>query len=96
MPYYDYRCDKCQHTFEEFLPMKSRKKPEKKNCPACGEAKSVKQFITGVGGIGIDANHRIDGDAKGAFKDIMAKVSQSAGIKGSKREAWYNTRYGLS
>ena len=24
MPNYDYRCEKCEHTFEEFLPMKSR------------------------------------------------------------------------
>ena len=44
MPFYDYKCEKCEHTWEEMLKIKDHKKPEKKPCPKCGE-KKVKQII---------------------------------------------------
>ena len=95
MPFYDYKCSKCEHRFEEFLKISERKKPERAKCPACGDSKCVSQYISGVGGVGIDANHRIDGNAKGGFKEAMQKVIESPGIKGSKREQYYKTRWGL-
>ena len=44
MPFYEYKCLACQESFEEFLPMKQRKKPETKPCPKCGE-KRVQQTV---------------------------------------------------
>lgn len=44
MPNYDYMCGGCNHSFEEFLLMKDRKKPCKKPCPKCGK-KEIKQYI---------------------------------------------------
>ena len=95
MPFYDYKCAKCEHTFEEFLPLKDRKKPERKKCPACGEKGSVSQHISGGTGMAMDTNHRIDGNATGAFRDVMERVIQSDGIRGSKREQYYRTRWGM-
>lgn len=95
MPFYDYKCDKCEHSFEEFLALKDRKKPERKKCPSCGEKGCVKQFISGIGGVGVDSNHRIDGNAKGGFRDVMQKVAAAPGIKGSRREQYLKTRYGI-
>lgn len=95
MPFYDYKCEKCEHTFEEMLKINQRSKPEKAPCPACGEKKCVKQIITGIAGMKMDANMAIDGNAKGAFRDVMQRVTQAPVIKGSKREQYYKTRWGL-
>src|SRR4051812_28189700 len=45
MPTYDYRCDACGHTFEEFQSMND--KPMKK-CPQCKKQKLVRLFGTGA------------------------------------------------
>ena len=46
MPTYDYRCDACEHTFEEF---QSFSEAPLKKCPACGKKKLVRLFGTGAG-----------------------------------------------
>ena len=46
MPTYDYRCDACGHTFEEF---QSFSEAPLKKCPACGKKKLVRLFGTGAG-----------------------------------------------
>jgi putative FmdB family regulatory protein len=95
MPFYDYKCEKCDHAFEEMLAMKDRKKPERKNCPSCGEKGTVKQWIRDGAGVAVDAKMRIDGKATGGFRDALEKVIQAPGIKGSKREKYLRTRYGM-
>ena len=46
MPTYDYVCDACGHSFEEFQSMTA--KPLKK-CPECGKAKLRRLIGTGAG-----------------------------------------------
>lgn len=36
MPVYEYRCDACEHRFEEFLPISTKPTPP---CPKCGSEK---------------------------------------------------------
>ena len=95
MPFYDYKCDKCENMFEEFNKIADRESPTRRKCPSCGEKGSVRQVITGIGGVGVDKNHRIDGNAKGGFKDVMQKLVDAPGIKGSRREQYLKTRYGI-
>src|SRR5689334_18966047 len=45
MPTYDYECDACGHTFEEFQSM--TEKPLKK-CPACKKSKLRRLLGTGA------------------------------------------------
>lgn len=45
MPTYDYQCDACEHTFEEFQSMKDE--PLKK-CPQCGKPKLRRLFGSGA------------------------------------------------
>src|SRR6187399_1405359 len=47
MPTYDYKCDACEHTWEEFQPITSE--PTKK-CPSCSK-KKAKRLIGGGGGL---------------------------------------------
>lgn len=45
MPTYDYRCNACQHLFEEFQTFSE--KPLKK-CPKCGKSKLERLIGTGA------------------------------------------------
>ena len=45
MPTYDYRCDACEHQFEEF---QSISEPPLKKCPQCGRKKLRRLFGTGA------------------------------------------------
>jgi putative FmdB family regulatory protein len=45
MPTYDYECDACQHTFEEFQSISAE--PLKK-CPQCGKKKLRRLFGGGA------------------------------------------------
>ncbi len=47
MPTYEYRCNKCKHTFEEFHSMSAE---PIKRCPECGK-KSVERLISAGAGI---------------------------------------------
>lgn len=46
MPTYEYECDNCQHTFEEFQSMSD--KPLRK-CPQCGKLKLQRLIGAGAG-----------------------------------------------
>ena len=45
MPHYEYRCDGCGKTFEEYVTLAEKEK-KKTVCPACG-ARKVKQQFSG-------------------------------------------------
>ena len=47
MPTYDYICEGCEHTFEHFQSMSSRRL---RKCPDCGEAK-LERLIGGGSGL---------------------------------------------
>jgi predicted nucleic acid-binding Zn ribbon protein len=40
MPFYDYKCEACEHLFEEMLKIKDHKKPEKKTLSKMWREKS--------------------------------------------------------
>jgi putative FmdB family regulatory protein len=45
MPTYEYQCDACQHSFDEFQSMTE---PPLKKCPKCGKKKLQRLFGTGA------------------------------------------------
>ncbi len=47
MPTYEYRCNKCKHTFEEFQSMSA---DPVKRCPKCGK-NSVQRLISAGAGV---------------------------------------------
>lgn len=46
MPTYDYKCDACEHEFEQFQSIKAE--PMRK-CPSCGKPKLRRLIGTGAG-----------------------------------------------
>jgi len=92
MPNYEYLCHGCGYTFEEFYRIDDRKKPEKKPCPKCG-IKKIKQECLTAPATAMDPNMHVDNKATGGFKDVMQKTL--GGIRGTKAEKYWKTRYGL-
>ena len=52
MPTYDYKCEKCDHTFEETLKIVDRKTPTESPCSECGG--EVNQIIVAASGFAYD------------------------------------------
>ena len=44
MPSYDFKCSKCEHTFEEVRKIDDRKIPLSKPCPECKEEGSISRL----------------------------------------------------
>ena len=78
MPTYDYKCEKCGHTFEEDLKIADRKIPTEELCrfPTCGG--EVKQIIVKASGFAYD-NIRTKHSKKepGWFKDKMTDMKRN-------------------
>lgn len=86
MPTYDYKCDACEHQWEEFQSMKAE---PTKNCPKCKKKKARRLIGAGAGlifkGSGFYlTDYRSDSYKKAADAD---KASSSSGSSGAKTES---------
>jgi putative FmdB family regulatory protein len=83
VPTYDYKCDACNHQWEEFQSIKAE--PTKK-CPTCGKSKARRQIGGGAGlifkGSGFYlTDYRSDSYKKAAEADKSAQASAAAPAK---------------
>lgn len=79
MPTYDYKCDACGHTFEQFQSITAS--PLKK-CPGCGKSKLKRLMGMGAGlifkGAGFyQTDYRSEGYKKSAESETSATKPQS-------------------
>lgn len=80
MPTYDYKCEACQHQWEELQSIKAQ--PTKK-CPNCGKSKAKRQIGGGAGlifkGSGFYlTDYRSDSYKKAAEADQKASSGSDA------------------
>ena len=83
MPTYDYKCDACEHTWEEFHSMSIE--PTKK-CPTCGKKKARRLIGAGGGvifkGTGFyQTDYRSDSNKKASDADKAPSTSSDSGGK---------------
>tara|TARA_R110000765_G_scaffold353681_1_gene443618 strand:- start:662 stop:961 length:300 start_codon:yes stop_codon:yes gene_type:complete len=76
MPTYDYRCDACEHIFEEFHMMDDDLVPTKKPCPECGKKEVAKSWAGVTPGIGIDSTLTPDSKTGGDWSEMMNKIKK--------------------
>jgi putative FmdB family regulatory protein len=90
MPTYDYRCQSCSHTWEEWQSITA---PPTKTCPECGKPKAERVIGPGAGllfkGSGFYiTDYRSDSYKKAAKSDAGANGSAKGDSKSpSKSEA---------
>jgi putative FmdB family regulatory protein len=83
MPTYDYECDACEHTFEEFQGIND---PVLKKCPKCKKNKLQRLFGSGAAivfkGSGFyQTDYRSDSYKKAAKADSKKASSDSSSSK---------------
>lgn len=84
MPTYDYKCNACGHSFEEFQSMTA---PHLKKCPKCGKNKLERLIGTGAAlmfkGSGFYiTDYRSDSYKKAAEADKGGGKNEGTGDKG--------------
>jgi len=72
MPLYEYHCEKCQHAFDEILPVDQRSKPTTEPCPECGLTTVAKGVS--VTTMGVDMNCTPDKKTGGDWSRLMNKM----------------------
>lgn len=77
MPTYEYRCEACQHEFEQFQSMTA--KPVRK-CPECGKLK-VRRLISTGAGIIFKGSGFYETDYRSKSYHDAAKADKEAGKK---------------
>lgn len=77
MPTYDYKCEKCEHTFEEDLKIADRKIPTESSCKQCGG--EVTQVVAApyFGYDNIHTRHSTNNKEPGWFKDKITDLKKN-------------------
>jgi putative FmdB family regulatory protein len=81
MPTYDYKCNACGHTFEQFQSMKDK---ALKKCPSCG--KNALERLIGTGAAVLfkgSGFYQTDYRSEGYKKAAAAETSKPADSSGS-------------
>jgi len=76
MPTYDYKCEKCGHTFEEDLKIADRKIPTEEQCrfPTCGGEVTQIIAVPGFAYDNIKTRHSVKPAAVGQLEDRLKDI----------------------
>lgn len=80
MPSYAYRCEKCDHTFEETLPINDRDKPIKKPCPKCKKKKIIRNWGAETQSLAMDATLNPKKVVGSQFNEVIHKIKSSGQV----------------
>ena len=75
MPTYDYACEACGHTFEEFQMMSD---PVLRKCPQCGESKLQRLIGGGAGFLFKGSGYHVTDYRSKSYEDGKQADSKSA------------------
>jgi len=75
MPTYDYRCEKCNYVFEEFLTISQRNKPTEQECPSTDCNGEVVMLVAAphMGDAWVHNSKKVDR----GFKDRLQEIKGS-------------------
>jgi|TARA_R110001583_G_scaffold5565_2_gene29950 putative FmdB family regulatory protein len=74
MPNYDYMCEACDETWEDFQMVSGRDKPCKKPCPHCKKKKVKRTLPTEFPQMGVDQTLTANKKTGGQWNELMNKV----------------------
>ena len=82
MPTYDYQCEACDHTFEEYQSIKAK---QLRKCPSCGERKLIRLIGTG-GGVIFKGSGFYQTDYRSAEYKKSAEAEKKTGEKSKSKD----------
>jgi putative FmdB family regulatory protein len=82
MPFYDYRCNECGHTWDEFQSINARNVPRYEPCPECGSSGDI-NLIIGKVNLGDPIQLGIQKPPKDV-QERLAQINRNAGGDGGR------------
>lgn len=80
MPNYAYKCEKCEHTFDEMLSYERRDEPIAKPCPACKKKKIVRDWKASTPSLAMDTTLNPSKVVGSQFKEVIDKIKSSGQV----------------
>jgi len=80
MPNYAFKCEKCDHTFDEMLNLSDRDVPTKKPCPSCKKKKIVRDWGASTPSLAMDATLTPSKVVGSQFKEVIDKIKSSGQV----------------
>jgi len=80
MPNYAFKCEKCDHTFDEMLALNDRDVPTKKPCPKCKKKKVIRDWGASTPSLAMDATLTPQKVVGSQFKEVIEKIKNSGQV----------------
>lgn len=80
MPNYAFRCEKCEYSFDESLPVNDRDNPIKKPCPKCKKKKVIRDWGASTPSLAMDATLTPSKVVGSQFKEVIDKIKSSGQV----------------
>ena len=80
MPNYAFKCEKCEHTFDEMLSLSDRDLPLKKPCPKCKKKKIIRDWGASTPSLAMDATLTPSKVVGSQFKEVIDRIKSSGQV----------------
>ena len=80
MPIYAFKCEKCDHCFDEQLSYDERETPTKKACPSCKKKKVVRDWSASTPVLAMDSTLTPSKVVGSQFKEVIDKIKSSGQV----------------
>jgi putative FmdB family regulatory protein len=80
MPNYAFRCEKCDHSFDEMLALNDRDNPTKQPCPKCKKKKVIRDWQASTPSLAMDATLNPSKVVGSQFKEVIDKIKNSGQV----------------
>jgi len=80
MPNYAFKCENCDHSFDEMLSLSERDGPIKKPCPKCKKKKVRKDWQASTPSLAMDATMTPQKVVGSQFKEVIDKIKNSGQV----------------
>ena len=80
MPNYAYKCEKCDHSFDEILKYEDRDLPTTKPCPGCNKKKIIRDWAASAPSLAMDTTLCPSKVVGSQFKEVIDKIKSSGQV----------------
>ena len=87
MPTYDYKCNKCEHTFDKMMKIAEMHLPTEEPCPSCQEQGTVIKTIAGAPPLGDPVRLGLKKIDNG-FKEVLQRIHAANGHHSTLNSKW--------
>jgi len=80
MPNYAFKCEKCDHSFDEMLSLSDRDVPTTKPCPNCKKKKVIRDWSASKPSLAMDATLTPSKVVGSQFKEVIDRMKNSGQV----------------